>query len=480
MLSSVISHFLGGLLLTVDKQDGITLKISHAMAATKKSDIDLYFFIPGELGITSDVLKESEFYYEALVQKRAYYSDKTLLPLVHSRLAKRGHLSTTQYRVSLSLFAYQYVIALDKAVNELNKHNTESVTTDEVDEVIHLSLDILKKLRRSIPYEESLKRYYANIDNYLSWYTGQRLMSLVSHMPRDSEYKALKESLLAIVEKEAAHRKLNNYNSENVRDDITRLSNKMRLLRRLIEHPVVLQDKTQSLGKNMKRVVKGGATGFVMVFVTITVILARDYWGEITASFIILMSFVYALREIFKDDLRDVMWRWIRKGRPKWRKLYLDPTTQKAVGQKLEWLDYKILDKLPDRIKAIRKKRVVQREEQVLHYSSQVEMSTSKFMSGYEETRESMLVSMRTIMRQMDKGSNKIYTNNNGQVSRESVEKRHLINLIAKEDNHNSEPTYYRWKIVLNRNKIVAIEQINVAEHSAPYSSKTELEKIQP
>ncbi|MFB9217409.1 hypothetical protein [Vibrio sinaloensis] len=461
-------------MITVDKQDGITLKVSHAMASTKKSTLDLYFFVPGELGLSSDVLKESEFYYESLIQKRAYYSDQTLLPLVHSRLAKRGRLSSTQYRVSLSLFAYQYVIALDKAVNQLNKHNTESVTTDEVDDVIDLALDILKKLRRGVPYEEGLKRYYANIDNYLSWYTGQRLMSLVAHMPREGDYKSVKESLLAIVEKEAAHRKLNNYNSKNVRDDVTRLSNKMRLLRRLIEHPVVLQEKTQSLGSNMQRAVKGGATGFVMVFVTIAAILARDYWGEITVSFIILMSFVYALREIFKDDLRDVLWRWLRKGRPKWRKLYLDPTTKKAVGQKLEWLDYKALDKLPDRIKNIRKKRVVQREESVLHYRSAVEMSTSKFMSGYEETRESLLISMRPLMRLMDKGSNKIYTLNNNQVSKESVEKRHLINLIVKENNHNVEPNYYRWKIVLNRSKIVALEQIDVKPVSHPFSSVTE------
>lgn len=461
-------------MITVDKQDAITLKVSHAMASTKKSKLDLYFFVPGELGLSPDILKESEFYYESITQQRAYYSDKTLLPLVHSRLAKRGRLASTQYRVSLSLFAYQYVIALDKAVNQLNKNNKESVTTDEVDEVIFLALDILKKLRRSIPYEESLIRYYANIDNYLSWYTGQRLMSLVAHMPRDGEYKTIKERLLAIVEKEAAHRKLNNYNSKNVRDDVTRLSNKMRLLRRLIEHPIVLQEKTQSLGSNMKRAVKGGATGFVMVFVTITAILARDYWGEITVSFIILMSFVYALREIFKDDLRDVMWRWIRKGRPKWRKLYLDPTTKKAVGQKLEWLDYKSREKLPDRIKSIRKKRVVQREENILHYRSHTEMSTSKFMSGYEETRDSMMISMREITRLMDKGTNKVYTLSNGQVSRESVEKRHLVNLIVKEDNFDGNPNYYRWKIVLNRSKIVAVEQIEVDDVIHPFSLVTE------
>tara|TARA_B100001057_G_scaffold475265_1_gene541875 strand:- start:3384 stop:4739 length:1356 start_codon:yes stop_codon:yes gene_type:complete len=447
-------------LITVDKQDAITLKINHAMAKTKKLDMDVYLFIPGELGLTPEVLSESAFFYSSITQKRAYYSDKTLLPLVHSRLAKRGRLSTTQYRVSLSLFAYQYVIALDKAVSSLNKNDSNDVTADEVDEVIELALDILKKLRRSIPYEENLKRYYANIDNYLSWYTEQKFLSLVSHMPRGSEYSTIKERLLTLCDKETAHRKLNRYNSAKVREDVTRLSNKMRLLRRLIEHPIVLKERTTSMGKNVKRAVKGVATGLVMVVVTTTVILARDFLGEITASFIVAMSFIYALREIFKDDLRDILWRWLRKGKPKWKRRYYDPTTNKSVGHKLEWLDYASFSKLADRIQSIRKKRVVQREEQILHYRSHTEMSTSTFMSGYEETRETLSISLRALTRLMDKGSNKIYRLNEGQVSRESVEKRHLLNLIIKENNHDNEPTYYRWKIVMNRSKIVDIEQI--------------------
>ena len=447
-------------MITVDKQDAITLKINHAMAKTKKLDMDVYLFIPGELGLTPEVLSESAFFYSSITQKRAYYSDKTLLPLVLSRLAKRGRLSITQYRVSLSLFAYQYVIALDKAVSSLNKNESDNVTADEVDEVIELALDILKKLRRSIPYEENLKRYYANIDNYLSWYTEQKFLSLVSHMPRGSEYSTIKERLLTLCDKETAHRKLNRYNSTKVREDVTRLSNKMRLLRRLIEHPIVLKEKTTSMGKNVKRAVKGIATGLVMVVVTTTVILARDFLGEITASFIVSMSFIYALREIFKDDLRDILWRWLRKGKPKWKRRYFDPTTNKSVGHKLEWLDYANFSKLADKIQLIRKKRVVQREEQILHYRSQTEMSTSTFMSGYEETRETLSVSLRALTRLMDKGSNNVYRLNEGQVSRESVEKRHLLNLIIKENNHDSEPTYYRWKIVMNRSKIVDIEQI--------------------
>lgn len=222
-------------MITVQQQDAATLTIVSQMTGSKELDLNLYLFIPGELDISPEVISESEFFYSSIHQQRAYYSDQILLPLVHSRLAQRGHLSTTQYRVSLSLFAYQYVIALDKAVSQLN-NTSDTVTAEEVDSVIELSLDILRRLRRSIPYEEQLKRYYANIDNYLSWYTEQSFLSMIAHMTRDNEYKTIKDRLITLVEKEQAHRTLNQYNSDKANHDITRLSNKMRLLRRLIEH----------------------------------------------------------------------------------------------------------------------------------------------------------------------------------------------------------------------------------------------------
>ncbi|MDN3679210.1 hypothetical protein QWZ04_02570 [Vibrio tapetis subsp. quintayensis] len=449
-------------MINVEKQDALTLKITHVMPASKKLDFEFALFVPGDIPLSPIVLSEKDFYYGAMSEKRAYYSDETLLPLVHARLAKRGLLSNNQYRVSLSLFAYQYVIALDKAVDELNQEKRDTVTEEEIDEVLELSLDILKRLRRAIPYDETLKRYYANIDNYLSWYTEQHFLSLVAHLPRGGDYGTVKQRLIVLCEKEKAHRELNKYNSKKAREDITRMSNKMRLLRRLIEYPILLRKKSATMGNNMIRAVKGIATGIVMLFVTTTMLMARDYLGEITASFILAMSVVYAFREVFKDDLRELMLRWIRKGKPKWRARYFDPSTNKVVGKKIEWLDYTKFSNLPYQMQAIRKHRVSQREEQILHYRCQTEMTTTLFMSGYEQTRETLNISLAQIVRLMEKGSNRIYQLKDGQVSKESVEKRHLLNLIIKEDNHLGEETYYRWKIVVNRSKIVDIEKITI------------------
>ena len=101
-------------------------------------------------------------------------------------------------------------------------------------------------------------------------------------------------------------------------------------------------------------------------------------------------------------------------------------------------------------------------EEQILHYHAKTEMATSLFLSGYEQTRETLNISLRPIIRLMDKSSNRVYRLADGQVSKESVEKRHLLNVIVKEDNHTDDPVYYRWKVVLNRSKIVSIEKIEL------------------
>ena len=173
-------------MITVGKKDGLSLKISHIVEESKQHELEMYLFVPGELGLNKEMVSESEFYYNSIQSQRTYFSDKNHLPLVHSRLAQRGRLSTEQYRLSLSLYAYQYALALEKAVQQLNDTSRKEITHQEVDDAIDLAVDILRKLRRNVPYDDTLKRYYANIDNYLSWYTEQRFLSLLAHIDRKS------------------------------------------------------------------------------------------------------------------------------------------------------------------------------------------------------------------------------------------------------------------------------------------------------
>ncbi|MGF1682970.1 hypothetical protein [Photobacterium minamisatsumaniensis] len=446
-------------MITVEKKDGHKLKISHVIQETTNRQLDLYLFIPGELGLNSNIISEEDFFHNAIQGKRTYYSDVNHLPLVHSRLASRGKLSTEQYRLSLSLYAYQYAIALEKTTQQLLDDKQER-SLEEVEEVAQLTKRILKRLRRSAPTDKKLYKYYENVDNYLSWFTEQRLLELIAHLPRNSDYSEIKARLLETCTNESEHRMKNNYNSSRATLDPTRMSNKMRLLRRLIEYPVTMKEKTVELGNNTRKVVTGFAAGFVMIFVTLMLIKARGVLGDITASFVLAMSFIYAAREIFKDDLKTMLWRWVRKGKPKWRKQFFDINSNHLTGRQLEWMEYTSFKKLDEEIRKIRKHKVSQREETILHYKSTTRMSPTKFLTGYEQTRESIMLDLRIITKLMEKGSQKIYLLKDGQVSKETVEKRHLINLITRETDEDNTVRVRRWKVIMNRSKIVDIEAI--------------------
>ncbi len=239
-------------MITVEKKDGHTVKISHVIQETTNRQLDLYIFVPGELGLNSNIISEDEFYHNAILGKRTYYSDVNHLPLVHSRLASRGKLSSEQYRLSLSLYAYQYALALEKTAHQLLEDKQDRTLT-EVEEVAELAVRILKRLRRSVPSDKKLLKYYENIDNYLSWFTEQRCLSLVSHLPRGNDYTDIKALLIDICENETQHRLNNDYNSSKATQDQTRMSNKMRLLRRLIEYPVTMKEKKLSSSVKIPR-----------------------------------------------------------------------------------------------------------------------------------------------------------------------------------------------------------------------------------
>lgn len=509
-------------MISVERPDSLTLRISRVLQEETSHQLDLFLFVPGELGLGPRVLAEEAFYHAAIHVKRTYYSDRYRLPMVLSRLAERGRLDPDQYRLGMSLYAYQYVEALERSnhslleaarrvrrdekaaagkdKSEASKDKSEAgkdkATPDReeraagsqakgrkeekeetslearLQEHAELAADILKRLRRQQPAEESLSRYYVTIDNYLSWFTEQRLLALVAVLPRGARFREIRERLLAICADEGAYREAKEYNSERVTLDPTRMSNKMRLLRRLIEFPVTLKHKTQELGGGEQKAVKALATAVVMVFVSLGLLRVRDALSDITALFVLAMAGIYALREVFKDDLRNTLWRLLRRGRPKWRRQYLDPTRNVPVGRQLEWFDYARFLKLDEEIQRVRKRSVAQREEVVLHYRSSSRMSPTRFLSGYEHTRETLTLDLSLVARLMDKGSHRVYRLEKGQVVREEVEKRHLINLVIREVQGDQPPTLQRWKVVMSRSRIVDLERVHAEgpghEEAAP------------
>lgn len=482
-------------------KDNHHLRIARVLTEGRSHHLDVLLFLPAELGLTTKLMPEEAFYHRVFQTKRTYYSERHRLPLVMSRLAG-ARLDIDQFRLGLSLYAHQYVMALEEAnrtlleqarrlrkrTRRLARKPEEEQTAQahkaldearqelvvQLKDTVTLSRGILRRMRRQTHDKATLRDHFVNIDNYLSWQTEQLLLGVVVQLPNEGELGASREALLTLCREENAYREALRYNPPSVVDDPARISNRMRLLRLLIEHPVTLKQRQQTLGGIEQRVVKAAATALVMVVVTLGLVRARQLLGDLTAMFVLALALIYALREVFKDDLRSTLWRWLRRGRPRWRRLYQDPSSQTPVGKQLEWFDYRNLSSLDAELRRLRGMSTEWRGETVVHYRSRSKMSPTRFLSGYDRTRENLTMDLSPIIQLMVSANQHVYgLDGKGRVSHEVVERNHMMQLVIRDREGDEPAVLQRWKVVMSRSGIMSLQ---LAEEKNAKKEKQEKE----
>ncbi|RKR04299.1 hypothetical protein C7446_1504 [Kushneria sinocarnis] len=451
-----------GYVISVERRDGFNLRLTRVLRESTAHQLDIYLFVPGELGLDSRYMPEESFYHQAFHVRRMYHSSRYRLPRNREDPAVEQERGGRQYRVRLSLYAWQYAVALEHAVQQLVE-NADDISDARLDELAGQCRDVLGRLRQLVPERDKHRRYHNSIDNYLSWLTEQQLLRLVSHLPENEALAAPRERLLDLCREESAHRERQQYNSARVTADPSRIANKMRRLRRLIEYPIMLRQSTRELGAHQGRMVRALAAGLIMLVMATLLILARHAMDNLTLQFVLVLALLYAMREVFKEDLRHTLLRWLRKGRPRWRRRYFDVESGETVGSQLEWLDYTRYRQLDEVIQAARKGSLSQREEVILHYRSRSRMSPGRFLRGYEKIRETMLLDLQSLSRLMERETDQVYRLKKDEVVRDEVEKRHQLNLVIR-TLENEQVSIQRWKITMNRSEIVDIEEVTVPE----------------
>ncbi|MCY9873826.1 hypothetical protein [Vibrio barjaei] len=440
------------------KWNSTWLEISSIHEVNSSTKIEAHLFVPSELDSFSTTLSEKEYFHAHSNALTTLHTDKELTPLAQARLAKKGIISEDRYKVSLSLYAHRYISALDdtkKVYENQDKQNDSTLNAllEDVPQMIDECQSILRKMRIMPPFEKDQKSHYQKVDEYLSWYTEQHYLAIAFLLPKKSHIKPLKDELITEALKEQNHRELNNYSTVKYQNDPTRLTNRMRLNRSLIDRYIVLKNTISATGTNVQRMIKGFSTGIVMIFVTIAVLIAKTNLQGLTLSFVFLLSLVYGLREIFKDDLRDILWRIYRNKRPKWKLSMTDQIHKKEVGKGVLWFDYQ---KANHAIASIRHSELPFKIKSDFAVCVKEYLSFDKSISntGYTFIKHRRRIDLAPIMKMVSKQTNKLLSVSNGQISKENLEKRHNLTLIIAVTT-NGKTVFERWKVVISRNKIV-------------------------
>ena len=120
---------------------------------------------------------------------------------------------------------------------------------------------------------------------------------------------------------------------------------------------------------------------------------------------------------------------------------------------------------LPEDVGALLQKRRQQNKQPatLLHFSSKNEVRQQEFMPGYEEIQQQITFDLSSFARYLKKGAGKLYSHDGNKVSGQGVERRYQINLVLKYTTaQNKESNQLeRYKIIMNRSEIIAIERID-------------------
>ncbi len=441
------------------------------MVSGAQRSLDLYFYLPKEMGIAANTLNEEEYYHAGIVGRRAYYSHELHMPLVQSRFVSINNRTLEEFRMYLNLFAYQFAVAIETDAKHLRQVSEPDEFYPALNDLSEQVVQLLKKFRRNEPKEDKWQSYFAHADNYLSWFCEQQLLKTLANRPRSSTYSDIKDQVVEICRAENHYREQERkYNSSRTKQDANRISNKMLLLKRLIQQGVVLKEELKVLGVGLKKFVTGLATGIVMLVVSALIIKAQGVFNGLTMSLIFTLAVIYAFREIFKEDIRNAMWRFIQRGRPRWSRILRDTSSKLTLARQLVWLEFVRPQDIPSTITEIMKHRHRQNkvESEVLHYRIATRVMPRSFAEGYSEIQEQVSFSLVPFARHLERGKDKIYQESDGKVSSESVERRYQVNLVLAVRDGKQPIEYARFKVTMNRSSIVEITESKLPESINP------------
>tara|TARA_R110000751_G_scaffold4388_1_gene21490 strand:- start:8270 stop:9643 length:1374 start_codon:yes stop_codon:yes gene_type:complete len=448
--------------IKLTQDENLSLKVSYQLLPSDQQRFDLYFSLPDEMGISSKTLTEEHYFHSSIQSRSAYYSDQLHLPLVRSRFISQQKGEQSDYRLNLNLFSYQIRIALDTDIKQTLKLKESEDFYPQAIEIAEQISGLLKKLRRYTPPDQKLKAYFENADNYLSWQVEQSFLKLLSRAPKSSEFTSERNFLLAFCRSENEYRHENHYNSHVTLEDPNRITNKMRLLQRLIEYGVVFQKDFKNLNTSLNRAVRGTVTALIMTFVMALVLNARTNFTEVTIALVGMLGVIYGLREIFKDDITRIIWRWIQKGLPKWKIIYSHSINKTRVASQTIWLEYIRNKDLPKQVDKLLQTRRQQNKQaaQLLHFRSDTKVNVKSFLPGYDEIQQTIYFNLTPFIRFLKKGEGRLYSLDNSKITKQAVERRYQINLVLMHTDNQNQQQSQRFKITLNRSNIINIEAI--------------------
>jgi hypothetical protein len=232
---------------------------------------------------------------------------------------------------------------------------------------------------------------------------------------------------------------------------------------------------TQELGNITRKIATGVATALIMSVVLVLIIKTQGALSGLTSLMIFVLAVIYGVREVFKDDFKQMLWHWIRKGRPKWSRTLSDAVSRNEIAWQKVWLDYIKESKLPAQTQELLAMRHTQNKQsaEFLHYRLETRVSKSGFQAGYDTLEETIVFSLLPLSRYLERGSDKVYEQNDPASNKEkiqstSIERRYQVNIIVAINQGGYDEQFERYKITIDRSGIIELRKASASTSKEP------------
>lgn len=446
-------------MFSLKRKGDYRLQLTRTLKKPGRHEVALYLFTPHESSLSPWTLSEQHFYFSALTHNFGLLG----LPVTDRASQTDGSfvLLSPHYEIMYGSWFFQYQASMGRLRQQLQASDDIAETLARA---LRLSQNFAQRLRRSVPQQSNQQRYFRQMDIYFSWHAEQFLlesMTLERFAQVDDE---LKQAIADFLRQERRHRKEREYLSD-FHGTPTRVWNRMNLYHRLLEYPVMLRAKVKELGSGTQRLVKALSTMLVMSLFTYVLFNARDGAQKLSLALLLGIAFVYAVRDLLRDDMIRAVTRWLRKGKPRWKIRLFMPYTKDLLAQQLVWLDYRKLPDLPREVRERSGKWATNEERQIICYRALLNLDKAALEN--DEIRERLTLDCEPLCAMIQASHNKLYVSADetdilGPVQAHAIEKQHDYNLLlVYTEPGASTSSAQRWRLRLGSDGVVQCESKN-------------------
>lgn len=446
-------------MFVLKRKGNYRLRLARTLKHPGQYRVDVYLFTPYERKLSPWTLAEQQFFFSSMEHRFGLLG-----------LPGKGHVSKTgssfmllspHYEIMHGSWLFQYRTSMDRM---RQKVLSEGLTADLLKRALRLVQNFAQRLRETTPEQSKQRRYFKWLDVYFSWHAEQFFLQCMSQ-PQFADLDAeLRQGVYDFLQAEHERRRELKY-TEDFRGTASRVWNRMGLYLRLLEYPVVLRSKVTELGGGTRKLVKAASTMFIMSLFTYFLFSARAGGQHLTFSLLLVIAFVYALRDVLRDDIVKGATRWLRKGRPRWKVGLLMPYSNKVLALQKVWLEYRKVSELSPSILPRLGKWAVNEERQVICYRSV--LNVGKAALEQDQIQERLSLDCGPLCDMIQATHNKLYRQEDAEdvlspIEACSVDKQQDYNfLVVCSDPKQNYTRAQRWRLRLGTHGIVLCESRN-------------------